>query len=140
LRSDHERPLIYRIAQLLHRDRPITWLAWNADLRRGGRQYAYSTVKTWACGQKHWAYGNRKPPIHLFKKLKGLLQVALPTHENRSVIIELTELLDQYIWQCERKAARPLTGFNEIRPRDGPGSVPRDGRNRLGRPRSVRAL
>jgi hypothetical protein len=26
-------------------------------------------------------------------------------------------------------------GFMEIRERDGPGSVPRDGRNRLGRPR-----
>jgi hypothetical protein len=27
----------------------------------------------------------------------------------------------------------------QIRERDGPGSVPRDGRNRLGRPKQIRA-
>jgi hypothetical protein len=98
----------------------------------------HSTAKTWAYGSKHWAYGNRKPPIQVFKKLRGLLQDALPTHENQRVVIDQTTLVDQYIWLHERKAARPLTGFNEIRVRDGPGSTPRDGRNRLGRPRSVR--
>jgi hypothetical protein len=63
------------------------------------------------------------------------LQDALPTHENQTVIIELTTLLGQYIWQHDRKAPGPRTGFNEVRVRDGPGSAPRDGRNRLGRPR-----
>jgi hypothetical protein len=140
LRPDHERPLIFRIARLLHPDGPVAWLVTIADHCRGGRQFAYSTVKTWVYGHKHWAFGSRKPPIHLFKKLKGLLQEASPTHKNQSVIIELSDLVAQYIWQCERKAARPLTGFNEIRPRDGPGSTPRDGRNRLGRPRGVKAL
>jgi hypothetical protein len=135
LRPDHERPLIFRIARVLHPDRPIAWLARIAEHRRGGRQFTYSTVKTWVYGRKHWAYGNRKPPIHVFKKLRGLLQAALPAHENQRVIIELSDSLNQYIWLHERKAARPLTGFNEIRPRDGPGSIPRDGRNRLGRPR-----
>jgi hypothetical protein len=141
LRPHDQRPLIFRIACALHPGwpGPVAWLASIADHRRGGRRAARSTAKTWAYGRKHWAYGNCKPPIELFKKLKGLLQDVLPTHKNQSVIIELSDLVAQYIWQCERKAARPLTGFNEIRPRDGPGSVPRDGRNRLGRPRRARS-
>jgi len=34
----------------------------------------------------------------------------------------------------EREPKR-RTGFNEIKERDGPGSTPRDCRNRLGRPK-----
>jgi hypothetical protein len=138
LRSIDERPVIFRIACALHPGwpGPVAWLASIADHRRGSRGVARSTAKTWAYGRKHWAYGNRKPPIELFRKLKGLLQDAMPAHENQRVVIELTTLVDQYIWQHERKAVRPLTGFNEIRPRDGPGSTPRDGRNRLGRPKN----
>jgi hypothetical protein len=129
--------LIFRIACALHPGwpGPVAWLASIADHRRGRRQTALSTAKTWCYGSKHWAYGNRKPPIQVFKKLRGLLQDALPTHENQRVIIELSDGLNQYIWQHERKATGPLTGFNEVRERDGPGSTPRDGRNRLGRPR-----
>jgi hypothetical protein len=140
LRPLDNRPLIFRIAHALHPADPVAWLASIADLRRGGREAAYSTAKTWAYGRKHWAYGNCRPPIALLKKLRGLLQHALPTHENQGLVIELSGLLDQYIWLHERKAARPRNGFNEIRPRDGPGSTPRDGRNRLGRPKKARAL
>jgi hypothetical protein len=64
-----------------------------------------------------------------------LLQAALPAHQNQPLIIELSDLVDQYIWLHDRKAPRPRTGFNEVRVRDGPGSIPRDGRNRLGRPK-----
>jgi hypothetical protein len=32
---------------------------------------------------------------------------------------------------------RRLTGFNEVRERDGPGSPPRDARNRQGRPMGI---
>jgi hypothetical protein len=137
LRPHHERPLIFRIACALHPGwpGPVAWLASIADHRREGRKFAFSTSKTWAYGSSHWAYGSRKPPIQVFKKLMGLLQDALPTHENRRVIIELSDGLDQYIWQHERKAARPPTGFNEVRERDGPGTPHRDGRNRQGRPR-----
>jgi hypothetical protein len=135
LRPRDRRPLIFRIAHALYPAAPVAWLASIADHRRGGRKFAYSTAKTWAYGFKHWAYGSRKPPMELFKKLKGLLQDALPTHEDQRVVIELSSLLDQYIWLEGRKAARPRTGFNEIRPRDGPCSTPRDGRNRRGRPK-----
>jgi hypothetical protein len=140
LRPHDQRPLIFRIACALHPDwpGPVAWLASIADHRPRGRKYAYSTIKTWVYGRKHWVYGNRKPPIALVKKLRGLLQDALPTHENRRLVIELTTLVDHYIWLHERKAERPRTGFNQVRERDGLGSTPRDGRNRLGRPRSVR--
>jgi hypothetical protein len=138
LRPPDQRPLIFRIASALHPDWPVAWLASVADHRRGGRQISYSTARTWCYGSKHWAYGSCKPPIELFKKLKGLLEGALTTHENQRLVIELSDLLTQYIWLHERKAPRPRTGFNEIRSRDGPGSIPRDGRNRLGRPRIIR--
>jgi hypothetical protein len=138
LKPRDQRPLIFRIACALHPDwpGPVAWLASIADHRPRGRKYAYSTARTWCYGSRHWAYGNRKPPIALVKKLRGLLQDALPTHEDQRVVIELSELLNQYIREQERKAARRLTGFNEVRLRDGPGSEPRDGRNRLGRPRN----
>jgi hypothetical protein len=137
LRPHDQRPLIFRIACALHPGwpGPVAWLASIADYRPGGRRITHSTAKTWCYGSKHWAYGNRKPPIEVFKKLRGLLQYALPTHEDQRLVIELTALVGQYIWEHERKAARPLTGFNEVRERDGPGSTPRDARNRLGRPR-----
>jgi hypothetical protein len=136
LRPDHERPLIFRIARLLHPDRPIVWLAWIADHRGGERKVAFATARTWVYGRKHWAYGSRRPQVALLRKLRGLLQAALPTHGNQRAIIELSSLLDQYIWLREREPQRGRTGFNEIKVRDGPGTPPRDGRNRRGRPRS----
>jgi hypothetical protein len=122
-----ERSLVYRIARALNPD-PIVWLAAFAGVAR-------STAKTWCYGNKHWAYGQRKPPISVLKKLQSALETALPTHQDRRLVLALDELLKQYIWEREREPIKPRAGFNQIWERDGPGSIPRDGRNRRGRPR-----
>jgi hypothetical protein len=62
-----------------------------------------------------------------FKILRDLLK------DRQAIVSGLILQLDYDIIQREREPRR-RTGFNEIRERDGPGSVPRDGRNRLGRP------
>jgi hypothetical protein len=128
LAQSMERSLIYRIARAVDPDRPIVWLAELAGV-------AYSTAKTWAYGSKrHWAYGQRKPPVSLLKDLHAALEAALPAHQGYRLVLALTSLLDQYIWEREREPIKPRAGFNLIRERDGPGSIPRDGRNRRGRP------
>jgi hypothetical protein len=48
-------------------------------------------------------------------------------------LAQLTLAMDSEIADRERER-RTKSGFNEVRPRDGAGSLPRDGRNRLGRP------
>ncbi len=123
-----EKTLVYRVAAALFPEHPLKCLAGFAGV-------AHSTVKTWAYGSKHWAYGNRRPPIRVFNDVYAALQAALPTHKNQALVLDLTELLRGYIWQREREPIKPRAGFNKIRERDGPGSIPRDGRNRRGRPR-----
>jgi hypothetical protein len=123
-----ERSLVYRTAAALFPEHPVKSLARFAGV-------THSTAKTWAYGNKHWAYGNREPPIEVLKDLRGELQSALPAHGNQPVILDVVAHLDSYIWERERQLIKPRSGFNEIRERDGPGSTPRDGRNRLGRPR-----
>ena len=125
------RPLIYRIAAAFDPGRPVHWLADFAGVAR-------STAKTWAYGSKHYAYGNCRPPICLLKELRDFLKSAWPTHTEPKLLIELHSLLKQYIWVRQREPIKPRKGFMEIRERDGPGSIPRDGRNRLGRPKRGR--
>jgi hypothetical protein len=54
--------------------------------------------------------------------------------------VECNELLRDFGIEIARREGEPPRhrGFMEIRERDGPGSVPRDGRNRLGRPKRIR--
>jgi hypothetical protein len=127
-----ERTLIHRIACVFAPDRPIGWLARSAGV-------AHSTAKTWAYGHKSWAYGNRRPPIYLLKGLQIALEETLPTHKNQVEVLELSQLLRGYLWEREQEPMKPRAGFNVIRERDGPGSIPRDGRNRRGRPRRLLA-
>jgi hypothetical protein len=124
--------LVYRIASALDPTRPIMWIMEIAGV-------AHSTAKTWAYGSKSWAYGNRRPPIEALKNMQAALRDALPEGVNQKLLLELDALLKAYIWEREREPAKPRSGFNEIRERDGPGSIPRDGRNRLGRPKRTSA-
>jgi hypothetical protein len=127
-----ERPLIYRIACALDPLRPIAWLATIGDV-------SYSTAKTWAYGGKHWAWGNRPAPPTVLRQMHAALETTLwatPTHEAQRPFLELLSLLDGHIWDTERRPLKPRgLGFMQFRERDGPGTTPRDGRNRKGRPK-----
>lgn len=105
--------VIRTAARALNPDRPIMTLAGIARRRR-------STAKSWATG-------HRRPSIATLKILLDLLK------DRRAALYQLIPELEYVIEQREREPIR-RTGFNEIRQRDGPGSVPRDGRNRRGRP------
>jgi hypothetical protein len=98
----------------LNPDRPIMTLA---ELARRPR----STVRS-------WVRLRRRPPIAVLKAVRDALK------ERQAALLALMPQLDQIIMKREFEPKR-RTGFNEIRQRDGPGSVPRDGRNRLGRPK-----
>jgi hypothetical protein len=80
---------------------------------------------------KSWHTGRRRPPIWCLEQLRDMMWV-------RGV----TELVQQFDYVIRQRTGEPprRTGFNEVRERDGPGSIPRDGRNRLGRPRRIRSL
>jgi hypothetical protein len=106
--------LIRRAARALNPDRPIMTLAGLA----GGRR---STAKSWATGR-------RRPSGTTLKILRNLLK------DRQGDFFQLIPQLEHLIRQREREPPR-RTGCNEIRVRDGPGSAPRDGRNRFGRPR-----
>ncbi|HZR62654.1 MAG TPA: hypothetical protein VFA80_17045 [Xanthobacteraceae bacterium] len=114
--------VIRRAAIVLNPDRPIMVLAGLARSRpstskRGRRSTA-----------KSWATGHRRAPIAALKVLLDLLK------DRRNTLYQLIPELEYVITLREREPPR-RTGFNEIRERDGPGSMPRDGRNRNGRPR-----
>lgn len=106
--------VIRAAARALNPDRPIKMLA---GLRRNPR----STAKSWATGR-------RRPPLFILRLVRDLLK------DRQRDTFDLIAKLDFIIVQREREP-RWRTGFNEIRQRDGPGSMPRDGRNRRGRPR-----
>jgi hypothetical protein len=105
--------VIRRAARALNPDRPIMMLA---RLARGRRSTA-----------KSWATGHRRPSIVTLKILCDLLK------DRRAALFQLIPEIENVIMLREREPTH-RTGFNEIRERDGPGSVPRDGRNRRGRP------
>jgi hypothetical protein len=105
--------LIRDIARTLSPDRPIIFLARLAGCPR-------PTAKSWATG-------HRRPPISVLKLLRELVQG------------RRTGLEGELDYEIRRREYEPKhrTGFNLIRERDGPCSIPRDGRNRRGRPRRV---
>ena len=105
--------VIRRAARTLNPDRPLRSLA--EQVRR-----PRSTVKSWTTGR-------RRPPIVVLEILRDLLR------DQRATLCQLIPELENEIMLREREPPR-YTGFNEIRERDGPGSIPRDGRNRCGRP------
>lgn len=106
--------VIRRAARALNPDRPIMTLA---ELARCPR----STVRSWASG-------HRRPPIAILKAVSEAIK------ERHAALLALSPELDHTIMKREREP-KHRTGFNEIKVRDGPGSLPRDGRNRRGRPR-----
>lgn len=108
--------VIRAAACALNPDRPIMTLA---ALARGRRSTA-----------KSWATGHRRPSITTLKILLDLLK------DRRASLYQLISELEYAIMRREGEPRR-RTGFNEIRERDGPGSVPRDGRNRHGRPSRI---
>jgi hypothetical protein len=112
--------LIRDVARLLSPDRPIMLLA-----RLGGCSRATA---------KSWVTGHRRPPIYVLRLLRDAAQ-------SQAWRAGLLGELDYEIREREGEPPwkRRGPGFMEIRERDGPGSTPRDGRNRLGRPKRVRA-
>jgi hypothetical protein len=108
--------VIRRAARALNPDRPLRAFADKVHRPR-------STVKSWITGR-------RRPSIVTLKILRAML------NDRQSTLFDLIRELDNVIAKREFQP-RHRTGFNEIRERDGPGSVPRDGRNRLGRPRNA---
>ena len=106
--------LIRHAFRALNPDRPIATLA---RLTRRPRSTARS-----------WARGHRRPPIAVLKMLRDALK------ERHAAFLALMPQLDHTIMKREFEP-KHRTGFNEIRPRDGPGSIPRDGRSRRGRPK-----
>jgi|SRR6516225_6837494 hypothetical protein len=107
--------LIRDIARMISHDRPIALLA-----RLGGCPRATA---------KSWATGHRRPPIYVLKWLREI-------ERDRG----WTGLGPELDCEIRKREYEPKfrSGFNEIRERDGPGSTPRDGRNRLGRPKRIR--
>jgi hypothetical protein len=76
---------------------------------------------------KSWATGHRRAPIVKLKILRDLLK------ERQAALFGLIAELELMVMRREVEPKR-RTGFNEIRVRE-PGGVPRDGRNRRGRPK-----
>jgi hypothetical protein len=78
-----------------------------------------------------WIAGRRRPPVAVLLKVQ---------EELRRRARDMWEIgnnggaLDCEIWRRRREPKPKLCGFFEVKQRDGPGSVPRDARNRLGRP------
>jgi hypothetical protein len=106
--------LIFRAAQVLFPDAPNAALA-----RRCGVPKA--TVRS-------WRRGHRRPPKDVLEGIRLLLQARAA---------QCNELWREYGIEIARRDGEHFhrRGFMEIRERDGPGSKPRDGRNRRGRPR-----
>jgi hypothetical protein len=107
--------LLYRAACLLSPDCPNRALANLLDRRRG-------TVRAWLSGR-------RSMPLELYAVLQQELEERIRMHH------AMIQELKAAAWFRQRERPRPLQGFFVVKERDGPGSVPRDARNRLGRPK-----
>jgi hypothetical protein len=112
-RRDDAR-LIFRAAQALFLGAPNALLA-------GACGVPKATARS-------WRQGRRRPPKHVLERVRLMLQARAA---------QCNELWRQFGIEITRREGEPrrLTGFNEIRVPER-GGVPRDGRNRLGRPRN----
>jgi hypothetical protein len=77
---------------------------------------------------RSWRQGHRRAPKHVLERVRLMLQVRAA---------QCNELWREYGIGIARRDGEHVhrRGFMEVRERDGPGSVPRDARNRRGRPR-----
>jgi hypothetical protein len=77
---------------------------------------------------RSWRQAHRRPPKAVLEKVRLMLQARAAW---------CNELWREFGIEIARREGEPVyrRGFMEILERDGPGSVPRDGRNRQGRPR-----
>ena|SRR6516162_1489672 len=121
MQHPHYADLIDRAARALFAGAPNALLA-----RECGLLVAKATARS-------WRQGHRRAPVSVLKKLHLLLRLRC---------VECNELLRDFANEIARREGEPPSkrrgpGFMEIRERDGPGSIPRDGRNRLGRPKRV---
>jgi len=114
----HYADLINRAAQALFAGAPTALLAHECGLLPKATARSYRQ-------------GHRRAPVPVLKSLRRMLQVRAA---------ECSSLCRDFDLEIARREGEPHwkrrgPGFMEVRERDGPGSVPRDGRNRLGRPR-----
>jgi hypothetical protein len=116
MRHPHDARLIYQATQALFAGAP------NALLARSG------DVLVPKATARSWRQGHRRAPVRVLRELRLQLQA-------RGA--ECSSLCREFDIAIARREGEPprRRGFMEIRERDGPGSVPRDARNRLGRPR-----
>jgi hypothetical protein len=110
--------LINRAARALFTGAPSALLARSCDVR-----VAKATARS-------WRQGHRRAPVRVLRQLRLMLQARC---------VECNELLRDFGIEIARREGEPphRRGFMEIRERDGPGSIPRDGRNRLGRSKRI---
>jgi hypothetical protein len=111
--------LINRAAQALFSGAPSALLARSCDVF-----VAKATARS-------WRQGRRRAPVAILKRLHLMLQVRAA---------ECNSLWRDFGIEIARREGEllPPRGFMEVRERDGPGSKPRDGRNRRGRLRRIR--
>jgi hypothetical protein len=119
MQHPHYADLINRAARALFAGAPTALLA-----RECNMLVAKATVRS-------WRQGHRRAPVSVLKKLRLMLQVraAVCSSLCRDFDLEIARREGEPHWK------RRGPGFMQVRERDGPGSVPRDGRNRCGRPR-----
>lgn len=119
MRHRDDARLIFRTSHLLFAGAPNALLA--AEM---------SVPKATA---RSWRQGHRRAPLSVLRQLRLMLQAHAA---------ECNALWREYGIEIGRREGEPLhrRGFMELRQRDGPGSKPRDARNRLGRPRRVVTL
>jgi len=118
MQHPHYADLLNRAAQALFAGAPTALLA-----RECGVFVAKATARS-------WRQGHRRAPVPVLKKLRLMLQIRAATCSSlcRDFDLEIARREGEPHWK------RRGPGFMEVRERDGPGSVPRDGRNRRGRP------
>jgi hypothetical protein len=122
MQHPHYADLINGAARLLFAGAPTALLRRELDVF-----VAKATVRS-------WRQGHRRAPLHTLMSLRRMLQTRAA---------ECFSLCRDFDLEIARREGEPPwkrrgPGFMEIRERDGPGSVPRDGRNRRGRPKKTR--
>jgi hypothetical protein len=122
MKHPHYADLINHAAQALFAGAPTALLA-----REGDVLVPKATARS-------WRQGHRRAPVSVLKSLRRMLHV-------RGA--ECFSLCRDFDLEIARREGEPPwirrgPGFMQVRERDGPGSTPRDGRNRLGRSKRIR--